>query len=149
MDESGTTACSTFARHSLADGCGRCWYCAAPLSKRHEHDHFPTPRSAAGASVVPACLNCHDMKDRIPLLDWPIGALEDLCADDIGRRIMVVLGATDAADDPRSWLDAGAELDGLLGDRDTWWPTVNAMTRLLYAKVRRNVACRDELAVAR
>jgi hypothetical protein len=52
-----------------------CHFCDMPLSKRHEHDHFPTPLFAGGTEVVPICLNCHDLKDRIPLSYWSIGAL--------------------------------------------------------------------------
>lgn len=48
-----------------------CHYCDAPLSPRHEHDHFPIPRQAQGTETVPVCLNCHDLKDRVSLDAWP------------------------------------------------------------------------------
>jgi hypothetical protein len=56
-------------------GCDRCFYCDTPLSSRHEHDHFPVPEELGGAETVPACVNCHDLKDRVLLRDWPIGAV--------------------------------------------------------------------------
>ncbi len=49
----------------------RCYYCEAALSTRHEHDHYPIPASCGGMKTVPACVNCHDLKDRVPVEDWP------------------------------------------------------------------------------
>lgn len=53
--------------------CRECFYCGAALSTRHEHDHFPIPFDDGGKRTVPACINCHDLKDRIPLDEWPDG----------------------------------------------------------------------------
>lgn len=50
-----------------------CAYCDAALSTRHEHDHFPVPRRHGGEDLVPVCLNCHDLKDRINFSDWDVG----------------------------------------------------------------------------
>jgi len=50
-----------------------CWYCEMPLGVRHEHDHV-RPKRHDGELAVPTCLNCHDLKDRIPLADWPADA---------------------------------------------------------------------------
>ena len=47
-----------------------CFYCNAPLSPRHEHDHMPIPVRNGGVETVAACLNCHDLKDRVPLSHW-------------------------------------------------------------------------------
>lgn len=47
-----------------------CVYCRAPLSARHEHDHMPVPERAGGTHTECACLNCHDLKDRVPLDRW-------------------------------------------------------------------------------
>lgn len=52
--------------------CVACWYCEMPLSMArggHEHDHV-VPRRHGGPVVVPACLNCHNLKDRTDLRDW-------------------------------------------------------------------------------
>ena len=46
-----------------------CYYCNAPLSNRHEHDHFPIAKRHGGTNVVSACINCHDLKDRVLLGD--------------------------------------------------------------------------------
>lgn len=48
-----------------------CMYCDMPLSPRHEHDHFPIPFSAGGTQLVCACINCHDLKDRVRFVDVP------------------------------------------------------------------------------
>lgn len=34
-----------------------------------EYDHFPVPARHGGKHVVPACINCHDLKDRVRLDD--------------------------------------------------------------------------------
>lgn len=52
-----------------------CFYCDAPLPPRHEHDHFPIPKEKGGAATVPACMNCHELKDRTNVDQWPLGAL--------------------------------------------------------------------------
>lgn len=48
-----------------------CFYCEAPLSPRHEHDHWPTAKRHGGQSVVATCVNCHDLKDRAKVANWP------------------------------------------------------------------------------
>jgi hypothetical protein len=35
-------------------------------------DHFPVPKSLGGTETVRACPSCHDLKDRLPLVDWPL-----------------------------------------------------------------------------
>lgn len=52
--------------------CKCCFYCDIRLS-RHEHDHYPIPKSAGGTQVVAACIDCHDFKDRISLNNWEHG----------------------------------------------------------------------------
>lgn len=53
------------------DECSTCEFCRIDLTGVvHEHDHFPVPRSEGGVAVVPACMACHDLKDRVPLDDW-------------------------------------------------------------------------------
>lgn len=52
--------------------CETCWYCEAPLSTcegGHEHEHV-IPRRHNGPIIVPACPNCHNLKDRTPLHSW-------------------------------------------------------------------------------
>lgn len=50
---------------------GKCFYCGAILRRGVELDHFPVPESAGGVILVPACVSCHDMKDRTRPRDWP------------------------------------------------------------------------------
>ena len=59
-------------------GCQNCFYCGAHLSSRHEHDHFPIPKRHGGTETVSSCLNCHDLKDRLPFDQWPQGMIEEL-----------------------------------------------------------------------
>ena len=47
-----------------------CIYCDMLLSTRHEHDHFPTPKRHGGEGVFCVCINCHDLKDRVPMDHW-------------------------------------------------------------------------------
>lgn len=47
-----------------------CYYCGA-LAAVVEHDHFPIPKRHAGTETVPACINCHALKDRVALDRWP------------------------------------------------------------------------------
>jgi hypothetical protein len=60
--------CIRCAGHDLPT----CFYCGNTAAKRHEHDHYPVPARAGGAHVVPACYNCHDLKDRVRLCDWNV-----------------------------------------------------------------------------
>lgn len=47
-----------------------CFYCGI-MAMRGEEDHFPIPQRLGGKDVVFACINCHDLKDRLPLDQWP------------------------------------------------------------------------------
>ena len=47
-----------------------CFYCRMPAVAL-EYDHFPIPVEVGGTEVVPACLNCHDLKDRWLFGSWP------------------------------------------------------------------------------
>ena len=49
----------------------KCFYCRSYM-RRHEHDHAPFPNRHGGVETVCACLNCHDLKDRTALKDWPL-----------------------------------------------------------------------------
>lgn len=64
------------ARHSRRDrtqpqGPQICHYCGTADATRWESDHFPMPAEFGGTEVVWACLNCHDLKDRVSLMEWP------------------------------------------------------------------------------
>ena len=50
-----------------------CFLCEACLLKNNiEGDHWPIPQSLGGTVIVDLCVTCHDMKDRVKALDWPI-----------------------------------------------------------------------------
>jgi len=51
----------------------RCTFCERELPARHEHDHFPVPFRAGGVEKYPICIECHDLKDRISVRNWPFG----------------------------------------------------------------------------
>lgn len=56
-------------KHSEMD-IKNCYYCDMPLTNSNiEYDHFPIPARHGGENIVPACKNCHTLKDRIPLSD--------------------------------------------------------------------------------
>lgn len=73
--------------------CPTCFYCDVSLSPRHEHDHFPIPARADGTSTVAACLNCHDLKDRVSLKNWRSAVLEPAIreAGPLGRILLARL----------------------------------------------------------
>lgn len=53
------------------DTCERCFYCDMPLAPTHQHDHFPIPYRHGGMATVPACVNCHTLKDSVEFDTWP------------------------------------------------------------------------------
>lgn len=55
--------------------CDHCHYCGNWLGPHHEHDHYPVPRALGGTATVPTCRSCHDLLDRTPLRDWPLGLI--------------------------------------------------------------------------
>lgn len=69
------------------DDCESCFYCRMPLGGFHEHDHMPIPVRNGGEDTVPTCVNCHNLKDRVPLDNWPashLAAAFDQCGP-LGR----------------------------------------------------------------
>lgn len=50
-----------------------CFYCDKPiLSDLVERDHAPIAQRHGGTDTVPACVPCHDLKDRLPLSAWDV-----------------------------------------------------------------------------
>jgi hypothetical protein len=67
-----------------------CFYCDVAIPKaRIEMDHFPIPERCGGIETVPACVVCHDLKDRVPLFQMPVEAIGDFCRDVAGKEILV------------------------------------------------------------
>lgn len=54
------------------DDCEQCFYCDMPLGGFHEHDHAPIAKRHGGEDTVPTCVNCHNLKDRLPARKWPV-----------------------------------------------------------------------------
>jgi len=56
----------------------RCHYCERTFEPRRiEMDHFPVPVQHGGTEVVPACIPCHDHKDRVTALNWSVEERKD------------------------------------------------------------------------
>lgn len=71
----------SYERPTKCEGCSACAYCGGLLSKRHEHDHFPVPFACGGEETIPVCLNCHDLKDRVPFSKWSPEAVKEVFTD--------------------------------------------------------------------
>ena len=54
-----------------------CAFCGRSCGSRGEWDHFPVPKRRGGKDVQALCVSCHDLKDRVILLNWPRAALAD------------------------------------------------------------------------
>lgn len=106
--------------HTRACECEQCFYCGSFLAERHDHDHFPVPTCCGGTETVPACLNCHELKDRIPLWHWPVNLT--------GAALMELWGLGLRSDDP-----VAAVRD--LGDVVGRWDQIGQPGRLLYGKL--------------
>lgn len=118
-------------------GCARCYYCdRALVLLRHEHDHFPVPRSAGGDLVVPACLDCHELKDQFGLYGWPHHVLAAAW-----HGILTCLrehrfpDADDLANLRRTnwWTEQPDSSDEAVAAR---WHELRPLSRVLYAKAR-------------
>lgn len=114
-------------------GCRTCFYCEAYLPtdghtrfKRagHEHDHFPYWRSDGCDTVVPSCINCHDLKDRVLFRSWDTGlqlsAVSNLCLV-LGWQIEDLVDLEMCVEDLPGW--------------DGCWADLSVHGRLLYAKL--------------
>lgn len=77
-----------------------CFYCGAPLVRgSYQNDHFPIPARSGGTVTVPACLPCHDMKDRLDFSQWPAEMVANIVADfpKLGRETRIFIAKTFAA----------------------------------------------------
>lgn len=98
-----------------------CYYCDI-YSIRIEYDHFPIPQEAGGTETVPACINCHDLKDRIPLGDWD----PDDSIGGVAELIQKGLIETTKEDPPYQCHDYQPQ-----------WTQLSRKARIVYAKMRR------------
>lgn len=122
-----------------------CFYCDAPLSPRHEHDHYPVPYARGGNHIVVTCYNCHDLKDRMAMSEWPV---EEIVTAVMG--LIKVLGLTNDDAAARAISAEMASADNIIDKMiPLWrrvvdhfdihttpvWDTIDAPTRLLFAKM--------------
>ncbi|WP_243790427.1 HNH endonuclease signature motif containing protein [Saccharopolyspora gloriosae] len=112
--------------------CAVCFYCDVKVEGRHEHDHFPVPRVAGGRDVVPACLDCHDLKDRILFNSWPVGAC--LAAIQGLVESLPVMDNLTAREDLTGWAVSQREFTDAEILRN--WTDLPSLSRVLYGKVR-------------
>jgi hypothetical protein len=73
-----------------------CFYCRVPILKG-EMDHAPIPQRYGGEDVVPACIRCHDLKDRLPARRWPVD-LQMQALEECGRLGRIYLAKAFAAE---------------------------------------------------
>ena len=107
--------------------CTHCHYCDRELDV-HQHDHYPTPKRAGGTQVVPTCLVCHDLKDRIPLRFWDMDAMHQAFDELLKDKIPELRHLP--------WPEALARLDDSLPDLERKWPELSPLARVLLAKLR-------------
>lgn len=123
---------SELRRRSQKCSCRLCFYCETELG-RHEHDHFPVPRSAGGTRVVPTCLDCHDYKDRIPVHKWGMDASwtahKELFQEFDPSRYDGLYG-DDLLD--ALWKDSSLSETAVMAR----WNSLTPIARVLYAKMR-------------
>ena len=111
----------------MKDGCSHaiCFYCENALSSRHEHDHFPVPKGCGGTATVAACINCHDLKDRVTLANWPVALAFAGVAEIVNAIPEDLRQGID--------LDAPTGLVCALGDYTQHWQDWTVAGRLFYA----------------
>ncbi|WP_157358553.1 hypothetical protein [Amycolatopsis sp. ATCC 39116] len=113
--------------------CSMCFYCDEALDDRHEHDHFPVPKVARGTETVAACLDCHDLKDRIRFESWPISA----CVEAV-KGLLTGIDFSEQRFSPPADLAAWVGSNSSLTDAGILerWAALPPLTRILYGKLR-------------
>lgn len=104
--------------------CETCFYCDRPLDV-HQHDHYPIPKRAGGTEVVPTCLVCHDLKDRIPLHYWDRSASKAAFDELFSGKL-----------DSMRHLPPEEVLDRLHSEFAPDWAKLSPLARVLLAKLR-------------
>lgn len=119
---------ATRADRRCADACH---YCECLLAGQHEHDHFPIPKACGGTATVCACINCHSLKDRQTLIEWPRGLALRAVAD--------LASVFPPPDDPEGALPkvfAWAWLSSMGDGTPEQWSAMSFPARLAFAKLR-------------
>lgn len=120
----------------------RCHYCERTFEPhRIEMDHFPVPVANGGTEVVPACIPCHDHKDRVTALNWSVEEREDAY-----EQIAFLLGAAGiwAEIETRKFREGDVRSPLVLimerlrfEDVQAFWPWLRLPARLFVAKMLR------------
>lgn len=104
--------------NSRDDECEACAYCGLEFGRmHHEHDHMPVPKQAGGSDVVPACIVCHDLKDRIYFRDWHPTMLGKATAELLDLELLLIPEPAHALPD--------------------CWGTMSREARMAWAKINR------------
>lgn len=106
------------------DMLGHCFYCNN-LAARLERDHFPVPRRHGGTVMVDACINCHDLKDRVGLHRWP--------AEDANRAMRECHDRGNAGRSPIEYIFG--ENWHSLRELPPQWVSMGTLARVLWAKL--------------
>lgn len=77
-----------------------CFYCQADVQQSSsQQDHFPIPQRHGGERTVTACVTCHNLKDRVPLKNWPSYVTSAVLGDYPSRALSLILVAMSVGDD--------------------------------------------------
>lgn len=102
-------------------------------------DHFPVPVAHGGTGVVPACVPCHDHKDRVTALNWSVEERGDAF-----EQITILLGAAGIwAEIEAKEFGEGDDLSLIVlmlerlrfEDVQAFWPWLRLPARLFVAKM--------------
>lgn len=109
------------------DDCDSCAYCGIMFGNiHHEHDHAPVPKSAGGNKLLPACLACHDLKDRFTVDKWHSGTMASTVIE------LLALGRMNDFREPGS-LFSGA----LPTELPAEWDSMSRFAKIMWAKMAR------------
>lgn len=130
---------------------GPCFYCGGDLAeRRHEHDHAPVPWRHGGRLTVPACRQCHNLKDRVPIAEWPEGLMESACATatvEAGLSLFAAMVAQAAAGQDWFVIDGATVLE-IVARAEHWALRILLMRAYAYALDGRGYLTWDDAMAA-
>lgn len=111
--------------------CTNCFYCDKQLGP-HQHDHFPIPERAGGTERVPACIVCHDLKDRYPLMYWDLQAY-GLALSELMNSLSNSTKSKYMCEKPS---DSARIIEICSPEWKASWGSLSPLARILYAKMQ-------------
>jgi hypothetical protein len=74
-----------------------CAVCDCTLTNRSfEMHHYPVPVRAGGTDIIPLCMACHDMIERVPLDKWSVNYVRNAHKEmneqhsDIAKKLLLI-----------------------------------------------------------